>query len=197
MIEAQAGKPWIFIFAEDRESRGWWLKITDPDQLLEYHKTTDGGKWEEPIRGYADGDLRPENMSSEERIRKMISGDRSFLLAQAAVMMAQKCEGTFFDGIRGLRMEAARAEMRCIREDGAVFLNPAGGHTFGLNYSVFVRRPAPVFPSFGREDIRIRKFPGGAHFYAYVGDTQIRKGDVTKWNTYEAAREAAEEIVRG
>ena len=59
----------------------------------------------------------------------------------------------------------------------------------------FCRRKQLVFPHFRREDIRIKQFNGGRHWYAYVGDMQIRDGDQLKWNTKEAAQAAAEAMV--
>ena len=49
---------------------------------------------------------------------------------------------------------------------------------------------------FDKNDIRIEKFPYGAHYYAYVGDVQVKDGTTLKWNTYEEARRQAEKYVR-
>ena len=51
----------------------------------------------------------------------------------------------------------------------------------------FVRRKELVFPNFKRDEIRIKKFPNGEHYYAYIDDMQVRDGDTLKWNTYEEA----------
>lgn len=95
---------WLFVY-----DGGWWLKITDVKQLTEYHKRTDGKRYEGALMMYKDG-KRPENMSLEERIRASMEGNRSFMLMQAAIIQAQNMEGTFLDGIRGLNMEAGMKE---------------------------------------------------------------------------------------
>ena len=59
-----------------------------------------------------------------------------------------------------------------------------------------VKREKLVFPKFDKNDIRIEKFPYGAHYYAYVGDVQVKDGTTLKWNTYEEARRQAEKYVR-
>lgn len=41
----------------------------------------------------------------------------------------------------------------------------------------------------------MKQFRGGSHWYAYIGDMQVRNGEELKWNTQEAARSAAEAIV--
>lgn len=180
---------WLFVY-----DGGWWLKITDVKQLTEYHKRTDGKRYEGALMMYKDG-KRPENMSLEERIRASMEGNRSFMLMQAAIIQAQNMEGTFLDGIRGLNMEVGMKELKDIREYGAVYINPVGGSTFSVDYTQFCRRKELIFPDFRKEDIRVKQFRGGSHWYAYIGDMQVRNGEELKWNTKEAARSAAEAIV--
>ena len=52
-----------------------------------------------------------------------------------------------------------------------------------------------IFPTFCRSDIRAEQFKGGKHWYAYIGDMQVRNGDIMKWDTEEEARRAAEKLV--
>ncbi len=181
---------WLFVFGDG----GWWLKITDVKQLTEYHKITDAQRYEGAIRMYKDG-KRPENMSTEERIRAMMAGNRDFMYMQAAIMQAQNVEGTILDGFRCLNMEIGMKELRNIREDGAVYINRVGGSTFSVDYTQFCRRKELIFPDFKKEDIRVKKFEGGRHWYAYIGEMQVRNNGELKWNTQEAAREAAEAVV--
>lgn len=60
---------------------------------------------------------------------------------------------------------------------------------------MFVRRKELVWPTFNVNDIRIKSFQGGQHFYAYVDDVQVREGSGNdtklKWDTYEEAYQAA------
>lgn len=95
----------------------------------------------------------------------------------------------------GAAILAGAGELETIREHGAVFINQAGGHTWGIKTVQFCRRKQLVFPHFKREEIRIKQFRGGRHWYAYIGDVQLRDGDCLKWNTREAAQAAAEAIV--
>lgn len=41
------------------------------------------------------------------------------------------------------------------------------------------------------------KIDKGQHYYAYVGDMQVRDGDVLKWNTYDEASIRACALVGG
>ena len=55
----------------------------------------------------------------------------------------------------------------------------------------FVRRKELIFPDFKKDDIRIKQFPGGEHYYAYIGDMQVRDGNTLKWDSYQDAYEMA------
>lgn len=62
------------------------------------------------------------------------------------------------------------------------------------NSTILPKKTADI-PSFKREEIRVKQFKGGQHWYAYIGDMQIRDGDQLKWNAQEAAQAAAEALV--
>lgn len=188
-------KEYLFIY----DGGVWWLKLTDAEQIIDYHKKTDS-RYEGAITLYMKFKQEGkewynllEGMELQERIEMM--GRKDFKYLQCAIIKAQQVEGTIFDGFRFLNMEIGAGELQTIREHGAVFINPAGGHTWGIETVQFCRRKELVFPDFKREDIRLRQFNGGRHWYAYVGDMQLRDGDCLKWNTREAAQAAAEAIV--
>ena len=48
---------------------------------------------------------------------------------------------------------------------------------------------------FKESDIRIKQFQGGEHYYAYVGDMQVRDGENFKWNSYKEAYDKALEVI--
>lgn len=181
---------YLFVYSEG----GWWLKIDSIEKLTDYHKKVDSNKFEDAFRMYADG-VKIEELPLEERIKKM--QERNYKYLQAAVMQAQKVEGTILDGFRCLNMEIGMSELRCIKENGAIYLNRAGGHTFALEYTQFCRRKELVFPDFKLSDIRIKQFQGGKHWYAFIGDMQVRNGEQLKWDTFQEAEQAANRIVAG
>jgi len=186
-----------YLFVYDSEA--WWLKLTEPEQVIDYHKQTEN-RYEGAIRLYMklrqDGkewyDLL-DGIALQERIKLMESRDYKYL--QSAIILAEQIEGTIIDGFRLLNMDTGKAELDTIREYGAVFINQVGGHTFGIETVQFCRRKSLVFPDFKKEDIRIKQFNGGQHWYAYIGDMQVRDGDCLKWDSKEAALSAAEAIV--
>lgn len=191
----EKGIEYLFIY----DGEMWWLKLTEVEQIIDYHKKTDS-RYEGAINLYMkfkqDGKEwynLLDGMPLQERIKMMENKDFKYL--QCAMIKAQQAEGNIFDGFRCLNMEIGTTELEIIREHGAVFINSAGGHTHGIETVQFCRRKQLIFPSFKREEIRVKQFKGGQHWYAYIGDMQIRDGDQLKWNTQEAAQAAAEAMV--
>lgn len=189
---------YLFVLSADG---GWWLKINTVDQLVDYHQKTDAKRYENALRNYFHGkypkDLIEETAKSgnPEDVVALYS-NRDFMYMQAALMKAQDTGGTILDGFSMLRMEAGLSELKELREFGAVYFNVAGGHTFKLKYTQFCRRKELIFPSFSEADIRIKKFSqGGSHWYAYIGDVQLKNGEKEKWNSYEAAKEFAYSVL--
>lgn len=191
---------YLFVFANG----GWWLKIDSVEKLIDYHKQTSSrfsGAWDLFSRLYEEaGDVNKimdvvASYPMKKRFELMQS--RDFKYIQAAIIEAESMGGTanIFDGFRALNMEIGAKELRDIREYGACYINAVGGSTFGLEYTQFHRRKNLVFPDYHREDIRVKSFKGGEHFYAYIGDMQIRDGDTLKWNSYEEAYNRALQFV--
>ena len=180
---------------------GWWLKIDTIEQLTDYHKKTDGHRYENALRNFFHG-KRPEDLLRQARDSKnpedLISlyTNRDFQYMQAALIQAENVGGTILDGFSMLRVEAGFSELKDLREFGSVYINSSGGHTFNLEYSQFCRRKELIFPHFTEKDIHIKHYgENGNHWYAYIGDMQLHYGDKRKWNTYEAAKEYAHSIL--
>lgn len=172
---------------------GWWLRLTSDEDIIRYIKATndryDGALCKavhEPI----------EKMSLEDRIKAQINGDRDYMNLQAAMIMARKCNTTLYGGFERMQTEFGMALHRDIEQNGETFVNRVGGKTFSLKYDQFVWRENLVFPNYTISDIRIKQFDGGQHYYAYVGDTQIRDGDKLKWNSFKEAYDIAIAIVQ-
>lgn len=177
---------------------GWWLKLTTIEQLTDYHEKVDQDRYGEAFLMYMHHG-HPykilEGLSLEERIQKM--NNIHFKRLQAAVIQAENGNGTILDGFRWLNMEIGMKELRDIRQYGAVYINRVGGSTHSLSYSQFCRRREFVYPDFEISDIRVKRFTGGNHYYAFIGDMQVRNANGTKWNRREDAYQAAVDIVNG
>ena len=188
---------YLFVWSKNG---GWYLKIDSIEKLTDYYERTLQGKYDGAIQLYTSALSEKKEDESvldyfmhkplQERIALMSSKDFQFMYA--AIMKAGQQEGaTFLDGFRFINFEMAESDMKDIKERGAVYFNPVGGKTYGVEYNMFVHRKNLVFPCYGEQDIRISQFEGGTHYYAYIGDAQIRKNDTTKWHTFEEAYEQA------
>lgn len=178
---------YIFIF--DENSNGWWLKIDSVEKLADYHEKTGSGRYDGAMEMYL-REGHPSDILSKlnmkERIEKM--QDKNFKRLQAAVMQAEKGGRTIFDGFRCLNIEVGMGQMRTLEQYGAIYINCVGGYTFGLQYRQFYLRKELIFPNFKESDIHIKRYgEGGNHYYAFIGDMQVREGDKLKWNTRDEA----------
>lgn len=164
----------------------WWLKIKTVEELLNYHDKTDGrwsGAFDNLIHSkeFYDGEKHASNLAY---VIGMFGSKRGLNAVESVVEFKSK----IFD-----------AQMDLILEGHTLFINEKGGYHFDYNgdkpASQFIYRNEFVFPNFSKDEIRVKSFPGGHHFYAFIGDMQVRDGDMLKWNTYEAAMKVAESVV--
>lgn len=181
---------------------GWWLKIDTIEQLIDYHKKTDGHRYEKALWNFFHG-VKPEDLIKKAQDSKnpedliALYANRDLQYMQAALMQAESVGGTILDGFSMLRVEAGFSELKDLQKYGSVYINSAGGHTFGIEFTQFYRREELVFPNFTEDDIHIKQYgEKGIHWYAYIGDMQLHYGDKRKWNTYEAAKEYAYSILK-
>lgn len=195
-----------YLFVYDQESQGWWLKLDTPEKLLDYLSQTKDSCMTGALDLYLDlykkgqKDNKSvlevlEAMPSEERFALMMKNMNDFNLMRGAIMQAEKINGTIFDGFRSLNIEMGFKELNDIRCNGQTYVNPAGGSTFDIQYTQWCRRKELIFPNYTESDIRVKQFDGGHHYYAYIGDMQLRDGNNLKWHTYEQAYDAAIGIV--
>ncbi len=192
-----------YLFVWDK---GWWLKINTIEKLEDYYEHILPTRYEGAINLYRDSLMDKEKNEGvldyimrkpiEERIKIMQTKD--FQLMYMAIQNAKKKDNmTFLDGIRAISFEMCESDLKDIREDGAVYFNRVGGKTFSVNYVQFCRRKNLIFPDFKESDIRVKQQTGGTHYYAYIGDMQVRDRDVLKWNTFDEAYKRAYEFVTG
>ena len=193
-MNGEKKQEYLFVYANG----GWWLKLTTVDALMDYHQKVGTDRYADAFQMYmhqGHPDKILGNLSLAERIKMM--NDIHFKRLQAAVIQAENGNGTILDGFRWLNIETGMKEMKDIKTYGAVYINRVGGSTGELEYTQFCRRTELVYPDFKVSDIRIKRFEGGNHYYAYIGDMQVRNGYQQKWNCYDDAYHAAEAIVRG
>lgn len=162
----------------------WMMKIETLDQLLFFHES-----W-----------MKAQIPLAWDNLKKVAQG-RAHINSGLAHMIAW---GT--DGKRGLIEITAELSERFLKEKydyiskGIVlYINKMGGYMpehSDIEVIDTMERDIDndlIFPNYTEKDIRIKKWEGGKHFYAYVGMFSVIdwKGDM-KWNTEKEAMEKAE-----
>lgn len=174
---------YLFVYKNDT----WWLKITTIDELFNYSDKTNarwGKAFDSLIHSkefYSDGMEHASNLA--------------FVIG----MMGSRNKMNAIEATAELRSKIFDAQLDLIMEGHTLFINENGGYHYDYEgdkpYTQFIWRDELVFPNFSKNEIRIKKFTGGQHFYAYIGDMQVRDGDNLKWDTYEEALKQAEKVV--
>lgn len=145
----------------------WWLKITDSKQLLKYYEHT-ASKWEDAV-----------------------DGDRS-ALAFAIRLHAEANNESLMESAIAIREAAMKSQLDDLHRNGVIYLNRKGGFCENIvGYTQWVSRKNMIFPDYTFEDIRVKQFKGGTHWYAYIGDMQVRNGKEIKWDNYDDAYNTA------
>lgn len=200
---------YLFVFEPNNHS--WWLKVSDMDQLMDYIKLTQSSRYEGALNLYfdifkkgansdEDGTDRSvmeilDSLPNDVRFNIFINNHNDYNLMVSAIMKAEQYEVSILEGFRLLNMEFGMKMMKNIQEYGQIYINRVGGNTHDLNYTQSCRQSKMVWPDFTEKDIRIKRFPYGSHYYAYVGNVEVKDGNKKKWNTYEEAFRIVSSIV--
>lgn len=185
-----------YIFVFDIDSKGWWLKIDSVEKLNDYYLRTLDSRFSDALSLYLrDGSTEDilNNLDVSDRLQKIM--DPTFKRLQMIELQARKHNKSILDSIISINLESGISQLNDIREYGSIFINPVGGKTFGIEYDRFVRRKNLVFPNFNAADIRVKQFDNGDHYYAYIGDVQVKVSGVYKWNTFDEAMRVAESYI--
>ena len=185
---ALAEKKWHFEFYEE-ERGGWFLRIDSKEDAILYIITCQ----------MLDKD--------REHYKKLESNPSSH---DDYTLMAHTAFGGFVNRIKkdtGLETDEAydliksiqvSSMLKVMENSGQTLLvNNTGGFKIkheGLKPKASVWRKELEFPHYYTSDIRIKRFDDGKHYYAYIGDTQVKDGDVLKWDTYDEAYDHAKQF---
>ena len=133
---------------------------------------------------------KAECLSDLERIRKKLHST-SDIATLCQILADVKGTDTWqeFEALR----ESQYAEMtRMILEGSTLYVNANGGYSMTMGEAVNrCESETLMWPVFSEKDIRIKKWPGGDHYYAYIGPIQVKESDTLKWDSESDARMAA------
>ena len=172
---------YLFVF----KNGGWWLKINSISKLLDYYEKTDS-RWSDALSSL---------INSKEFCKgKYHASDLAYAIGFFG-------SNNGMDAIRAaisFREDIINSQMDALKKYGSIYINEKGGYHFEITeekHDQFLYKDELIYPDFKKEEIRVKKFPGGTHFYAYIGNMEVRDGDIVKWNTYQEAYDVAAKLV--
>lgn len=176
---------WTFLFEEP--NNGWWLKIDNGNDLIDYHNKTIS-HWQECISDYL------KNAEKYDTTGRYDSFDHT--LTYAILRYAEDRHLSMIDACMQFRMKVAAEQLTQIHENGYIVINKAGGYHSGpIEHSQFVHRKTFTWPDFKESDIKVSRFPGGTHWYVKIGDMELHEDGNIKWMTEKEAWEAARRYI--
>ena len=175
-------------FVKTRANKSWLLKLETLEQIERYcdNPANPISKDYEHLR-----ELRyMQNAGSYDVVAHTEFGNWQKLFQKEYGVGCEK----FYNFLRDRQKETLT---KIINEHGSVFVNCEGGICANVDESdaLCEYRDELEFPFYTDENIRIKQFPDGVHYYAYVGNTQVKDGTVVKWNTSEEAYKQAKKYI--
>jgi hypothetical protein len=178
----------VYIKSKTSDMGGWWLEVTTLEQLFDYHEKTDR-RWGRAV----------ENWLNSKEATAGGYNEHMKPLTLSIALNAESKGHSIIDATLAFRQRMIEQQMQFLAEDGVLYINCVGGYntsTSGHSYKAqYVRRKELVFPNYKQSDIHISKFPMGEHYYARIGDLELRDGDTIKWNTYREAYDFAKTYI--
>lgn len=182
-------KEFTFIFING----GWWLKISTLMELADYISETDS-RWENAINNL---------LNSKEFTR--YGDEHAGALATSIGFFGVNNGINGLDAAMLFKEQIINDQINEIKSGNTLVINKIGGY-WALTpeeisgdkkkYKQWCRKKELIFPNFSKKELKIKKFPLGNHWYAYLGDVQLRDNDKVKWNTYEEAYEYAQQFIK-
>jgi len=164
---------------------GWMLKLDTIASLLEYHERSEIPAMSEAIA---------ETAGCLQRKTHPIKRLPSVLFVLASVGGK-----SVVDIGASLEFTKMANQAEAIGRFGSIYVGRLGGYFMGgkecIEYD-YLDREELVFPELAPKDVRIIQWPGGSHYYAKIGNTDVVVGGEQKWDTKMAAENAAAQYLR-
>lgn len=172
------GKKYVFLY----DGHGWYLVLNSLPALNEYLDMI----W----------NIRKEDLLRDmERIKKHLH-PTSDIIYNCHVLAGAK-GSTVWGEYQALKEKQYQGMTEMFLKEGILYVNSDGGYCpFLTETKNRYESETMEWPAFKEEDIRIKQWPGGTHWYAYIGPIQVKEFDVVKWDNEADARAAAMHYVK-
>lgn len=165
---------------------GWWLRIESIDELIEYQKF--GNRATMAFDGY---------------FKHKTDGSKLDNLSLALQMIGEKENCTAVEAANKLQFKFYESYLRHLEEDSFININRMGGcNSIDWEMKQVIYKDNLSFPSFTEKDIVIKTFKPydyrpnyQYHYYAYLGNFQLKDGNKTKWDTEKEAKDFAVQFI--
>lgn len=165
---------YLFVYINDN----WYLKISSVNELINYYKSK--GIMDKWTKEYI-------NLVNS---KEFCNGTKHCNEIGMAIGMLGVREGlTPFEATNTLIQEIFNNQLELLLQGYDLYINAKGGYFMDKEkpYIQWYRKNTIDFPYFTKDQIRIKRFPMGTHYYAYIGNMQVYDGDINKWDSYKAA----------
>lgn len=159
----------------------WFLEIKDLETLNAYLEMA----WS----------IRHDELERDrERISKKLHPS-SDIIGICETFANMRGTGTELE-FKALKARQTADMTRMIGDGLTLYVSPRGGYCMSLNgIENRCTQEDLQWPVFSEEDIRIKQWPDGTHWYAYIGPVQVKDGEIQKWGSESDARMAARRYV--
>lgn len=163
----------------------WWLKIKSLPELYDYLAATQS-RYSRAFQNFdQDKFYQPNLMTHGPHIREAN-------LTLAAYLHGLNHNLSIVDAICDIAGTVAQNMTDMLLQNGHLYINQNGGYNAcNPEYQDVCFRDTLTWPEFTEQDIHISKFPGGTHYYARIGQVDVKSGDKIKFDDYKSARQAA------
>ena len=162
-------------------NQGWWLKISSIEELNKYINNVESPM----VKGFKSY-LHCREFASPEYSGPLLPhvNREGYFLG----LYASNRQISPICAIEEIENKKYKTQVQYLLKGYNIYFNRNGCWHFGINdFDSWYDSENLVFPEFNKDQIRIEQFPMGKHFYAYIGNMQVRDGDTFKWDTYEEA----------
>jgi len=164
--------------------QSWWLLLKTQDEVEDYFSVEWSRNFQVASRDYE----RHEDLKIEGHWTSSLA---EIAYSQMLIALSFGECATFYSVLAELGDRKKDLMRRALEANKDIFVNQVGGVNFGIASVTSEVRNVLEFPCYKLEDVRVKKWPGGTHYYAYVGNLEVFDGagnnKVVKWNTIEEA----------
>ena len=175
-------KNYKFVKLEDEKlhmKHGWILEATDISTILEHTDKYMSTVIEKGIQDY----FRNQKYHPNTDWRGMIES------------MAKIQESTPLSASILLENKVLQGKIKTFLKFGVIYLRENGSYmtTYdGLSETdVIFQGDKMIYPNYTKDDIKVRQWDKGVHYYATIGNFNVTQNGVPKWSTYDKAYEVA------